>query len=223
MAGLGRRTHYRKHVTDSVLNDFPEPGETESIAVVVSTRGSNQFDVRLPNRTNSQLAILPTKFRKLVWLKRNDYVIVQTGVDNSIYSEGDKDPDSEKSPKDVECHFKETSTPSASTEETGSIRCIVMHILYSEQIKHLRSRGLWPTDDPGFEKASGVDPEPQLSNNGDQSTTTRGSATMSDGIVYESYTMDSSEVEDDKDLFINTNRVSRITIHDDSSSDDSED
>lgn len=31
-----------------------------------------------------QLALLPTKFRKLVWLKRNDFVIVQTADDTAM-------------------------------------------------------------------------------------------------------------------------------------------
>ena len=48
MAGLGRRTHYRKHLTDSIIHDFPEPGDNECIAKVVATRGSNQFDIILP-------------------------------------------------------------------------------------------------------------------------------------------------------------------------------
>ena len=66
MAGLGRRTHYRKHLTDSVLFDKPEPQENERIAKVVATRGSNQFDVLVASSKNSVLAILPTKFNKLV-------------------------------------------------------------------------------------------------------------------------------------------------------------
>ena len=80
MAGLGRRTHYRKHLTDSVLYDLPEPKEDERIAKVVATRGGNQFDIILASTEGggnnpSGLAILPTKFHKLVWVKRNDYVI----------------------------------------------------------------------------------------------------------------------------------------------------
>ena len=143
MAGSGRRTHYRKHLTDAVLNDLPEPDEGlgRRIALVVGTRGGNMFDVvvapltsstadvaddeddarrlsedgggvgippetttsdddgeddgrfdgpptttghRLPpirnvRRSSPQLAFLPTKFRKLVWIKRNDFVIVECG------------------------------------------------------------------------------------------------------------------------------------------------
>ena len=93
MAGLGRRTHYRKHLTDSVLHDLPEPNPPHSrIAKIVATRGSNQFDVLLANGDGKpELAILPTKFRKLVWLKRNDYVIVETAEDESSIEEDRKE------------------------------------------------------------------------------------------------------------------------------------
>ena len=210
MAGLGRRTHYRKHVTDSVLHDFPEPLQDESIAVVVQTRGSNQFDVQLPHSTESQLAILPTKFRKLVWLKRNDYVIVQTAStvnDNRENTdEGDTSNDGESKEIGVG-----TAVTSETTQDTGSIRCVVKHILYSDQIKHLRSKGLWPVDDPIFDHAQGGDEHQQSA---------RDSIEASDGIVYDqNYGIDDEGAED-ADLFINTNRVSRITLEDDPSSSD---
>mmetsp|Transcript_7727 Transcript_7727/g.11048 ORF Transcript_7727/g.11048 Transcript_7727/m.11048 type:complete len:285 (-) Transcript_7727:349-1203(-) len=87
MAGLGRRTHYRKHLTDAVLFDLVEPDKSkgERIAMIVATRGGNQFEIVLPSDTkedsantigNKKLALLPTKFRKLVWIKRGDFVIV---------------------------------------------------------------------------------------------------------------------------------------------------
>ena len=47
MSGLGRRTHYRKHLTDSVLYDYPEPASNECIAKIIATRGSNQFDIQI--------------------------------------------------------------------------------------------------------------------------------------------------------------------------------
>lgn len=158
MSGLGRRTHYRKHLTDAVLHDFPEPDTAggERIAMVVGTRGSNQFEIVVaPSITkdeapcqkgkrekgveaceslqtisaepesvlgarNVQLAILPTKFRKLVWLKRNDFVIVRCGEDE----DGSENIDS-----------------------TGSIRYQIEHILYKEQVKHLKKEGFWPNED----------------------------------------------------------------------------
>lgn len=194
MAGLGRRTHYRKHLTDSVLNDLPEPKENERIAKVVSTRGLNQFDILLAsdekvdvNRTpqlvdrRPKLAILPTKFHKLVWVKRNDFVIVETGDDSTGKEDGKKNE--------------------------GGIRYMISHILYKDQIKHLKSKDLWPTNDPEFQSDAGED-------------LAEGPKEEDDGIVYgnDYYDMD----ENDDDLFVNTNRVARLEIQDSSDSESSE-
>eukprot|EP00980_Cylindrotheca_fusiformis_P005777 scaffold1203_cov117-Cylindrotheca_fusiformis.AAC.16 len=186
MAGLGRRTHYRKHLTDSVLNDLPEPKEDERIAKVVSTRGLNQFDILVASYGDSeedrkpQLAILPTKFHKLVWVKRNDYVIVQTGDDVS------KDDD-----------------------ESG-IRFMISHILYKDQVKHLRAKDLWPSTDPEFQHdAGGVEEESDEPKEEE------------DGIVYGNEYYESDDQNDD-DLFVNTNRLARLEIQDSSDSESSE-
>lgn len=138
MAGVGRRTPYRKHLTDSVWNDCPEPLHNERIARVVATRGSNQFDVQLAKdeyeeyatditsgdaaasgsssssviltmsspvdkgatattaTTEIGLAILPAKFRTLVWVKRNDFVIVQCAEDDTVEDDGDDGADEDK-------------------------------------------------------------------------------------------------------------------------------
>lgn len=170
MAGAGRRSHYRKHLTDSVLNDLPEPDITkgERIAKVLATKGGNIFEVIVaaplyrnhsrshdkehigkaasilsrsddpqkgdkdPERRatatlttaigpKTQLAILPAKFHKLVWIKRNDLVIVQTGGEDL-----------------------------SAQDEKGGIRHIISYILYKDQIKHLKTENLWPVDDEEF-------------------------------------------------------------------------
>ena len=191
MSGLGRRTHYRKHLTDKVLNDLPIPTEDESIAKVVATRGGNQFDIVLPDGSNEpQLAILPTKFRKLVWLKRNDFVIVQTAKDD-ILGDAEADPDYVKA------------------VETGSIRFMISHILYKDQVKHLKSEGLWPEDDPRFNDAAADHDVAPVNSAAD------------DGIVYEA-DFDSSDEDVDRDLFVNTNRIATLAV-DDSSSESDED
>lgn len=193
MSGLGRRTHYRKHLTDKVLHDFPVPSEDESIAKVVATRGGNQFDIVLPGNSNEQqLAILPTKFRKLVWLKRNDFVIVQTAKGDET-SETEEKPDSEK------------------TGETGSIRFMINHILYKEQVKHLKSEGLWPADDPLFNDTATADHE-----------VVQAVSAADDGIVYEAE-IDSSDDDVDRDLFINTNRIATLAVEDSSSESEEDD
>lgn len=164
MAGLGRRTHYRKHLTDSVLNDLPEPTADQRIAKIVATRGGNQFEVRLPSGDAPLLAILPAKFSRLIWLKRGDYVLVEVADD----------------------------------QDAQGISCIITHVLYKEQLKHLKSRGLWPEDDPEFavEVTESVERDEQQANN--------------DGIVYD-------EV-DDEELFVNTNRLANLAVDDSSSS-----
>ena len=169
MAGLGRRTHYRKHVTDAVLFDYPEPSESQSIAKVVATRGGNQFEISLPGHPDqSHLALLPTKFRKLVWVKRKDYVIVDLADDD-----GEDD-------------------------DRGGIRYQIAHILYQDQIKHLKDKDLWPTDDPEFvEEADQEEEEDDVEEE--------------DGIVY-----------NDDDLMVNTNRIAKMKLQDSSSEEESE-
>ena len=136
MAGSGRRTQYRKHLTDAVINDLPEPDERigRRVGLVVGTRGGNMFDVVVApllsttatlttnavisktldhNRTSKdidkvplnsttnndndinnrlipssiqtirrtpQLAFLPSKFRKLIWIKEKEFVLIFRNV-----------------------------------------------------------------------------------------------------------------------------------------------
>ena len=227
MAGLGRRTHYRKHLTDSIIYDFPEPDKHECIAKVVATRGGNQFDIILPTKEEkdgthndadnkkqheheSQLAILPTKFNKLVWVKRNDFVIVETVKDNET-DQDDKKGDSEPMPTTTNIH--------------DGIRFMISHILYKDQVKHLQSKGLWPNHDKEF-VAGGVR-SLEESTKGDSAEVDSGIAEKAgedaddvvteadDGIVYDmSYEMDD-------EYFVNTNRLANLKV-DDSSSDESD-
>jgi probable RNA-binding protein EIF1AD len=216
MSGLGRRTHYRKHLTDAVLNDLPEPKDYERIAKVVATRGGNQFDIivalektqtqlvqvqlrvqavgeQAPPRT-PQLAILPTKFHKLVWIKRKDYVIVKTG---------DQEEDKE-----------DTTDNNSNKKDDGGIRFIISHILYKDQVKHLQSKGLWPEEDPEFSTGRVRD------GGDDDDEGEEDSPDEDDGIVYNTGYDD--DTDNDDDLFVNTNRVKKISIQD-SSEEDSDD
>ncbi|CBJ25456.1 conserved unknown protein [Ectocarpus siliculosus] len=118
MAGVGRRTLYRKSVTDDYLNSTPEPGENEEIVLAQAPRGSNIIEIMLANGEPS-LALLPTRFRKLIWVKRGDYLITSTSAGDFETSAG----------------------------ETGKVRHRVEHILNKDQIKHLKKRELWPADD----------------------------------------------------------------------------
>jgi probable RNA-binding protein EIF1AD len=209
MSGLGRRTHYRKHLTDSVLYDFPEPASNECIAKVISTRGSNQFDVQLAkeiSRVNGangdidqnnevslvpnplvMLAILPTKFRKLIWLKRNDFVIVQyakdTDDDNNDHNGNSKRNESLSNEanacSDTVDDSISTAIQSGSTAvmSGGGIRYMITHILYKNQIQHLISTGLWPLHDPDFDTT-------KISSSDDNNTSNNNNETTENGIVY---------------------------------------
>ncbi|TMW55101.1 hypothetical protein Poli38472_013863 [Pythium oligandrum] len=117
MSGSGRKSAYRKGVTKKVLYDHPEPRENEAIVRVVALRGSNLFEVQHADASKS-LTMLPTKFRKLIWVKRGDFLIVSGGDGDITTSEGKK----------------------------GAVTSIVEAILYKDQIKNLRAKGLWPVE-----------------------------------------------------------------------------
>jgi probable RNA-binding protein EIF1AD len=167
MAGLGRRSHYRKHLTDAVLHDFPEPSDKECIAKVVATRGSNQFDVLVSNESKPQLAILPSKFHKLIWVKRGDYCIVEMGEE---------------------------------TNDTNSgVRFLITHILYKDQIKHLKDKKLWPKTK-------------EFETNKDEAKSDE--EENGDGIVFDA-------AVNDNEYFVNTNRINAMKIQDSSSESES--
>ena len=236
MAGLGRRTHYRKHLTDSIIYDMPEPNANERIAKVVATRGGNQFDIRLPqtsssegssptedvsnkNQEESHLAILPTKFNKLVWVKRNDFVIVETADDAEALAEAaaeEKAATEEKAtPVTTTTDKKETAPAVSLAEDTGGIRYIISHILYKDQVKHLQSKGLWPTNDAEFTTGTARGAVDDGADADDSNNDTSAVEEHDDGIVYD------TGYGDDDDFLVNTNHIAALTV-DDSSDSDSE-
>lgn len=80
-------THATKHkyVADEVLNDFtlPNDEEGESIVQCLGARGNYILEVRGADG-DKYLVSMPTKFRKSIWVKRGDYLLV------TPISEGDK-------------------------------------------------------------------------------------------------------------------------------------
>lgn len=236
MAGLGRRTHYRKHLTDSIIYDFPEPGDNERIAKVVATRGGNQFDIILPHdRDDSveggndddeylsrnqkpQLAILPTKFNKLVWVKRNDFVIVETVADD------DKEEESQVEQEEIQGEKQEQTKVVSKKDENihDGIRFMISHILYKDQVKHLQAKGLWPTKDKAFAVAGGTrsgDCDNQEIGNVEGDGADAGDDNLveaEDGIVYD------VGYEEDDAYFVNTNRLAKLKVEDSSESESSD-
>lgn len=272
MSGLGRRSNYRKHLTDAVLHNLPEPDESlgQRIARVVGTRGGNTFDVVVASSSQTsekvdggvvdeacqssdkpdavqtstsngsnnvdtqqltkehppiytmrtpQLAFLPTKFKKLIWIKRNDFVIVECGDE-----------------EDEDRHLK--IEKDSSSGGGGGFRYAITHILYKDQVKHIKSKGLWPSD-PFFAEDDHVssvsfmggtpttsvqqhdtsDTHPKSSGGGDDDDDSL--EENNDGGTYD----DNGIVFDDPlgdELMLNTNRISKLHVEDSSSEDDSD-
>ncbi|XP_033105392.1 probable RNA-binding protein EIF1AD [Anneissia japonica] len=77
------KTTKRKHVTREVLDDFVLPEENQQIVKICAGRGNNLHEV-VTAKQDKFLVSMPKKFRKNVWIKRGDYVIVEP------IAEGDK-------------------------------------------------------------------------------------------------------------------------------------
>lgn len=70
------KTTKKKHVSREVLEDFFVPEGDELIARVVCGRGNNLHEVENA-RGEKFLCSMPSKFRRSVWIKRGDFVIVE--------------------------------------------------------------------------------------------------------------------------------------------------
>ena len=76
MSGSGRKSQYRKSITDNFLYDFDIPTELEEIVKVRANRGSNTFEVESAN-SKIDLAKLPNKFNKVpLYISYNYYKIL---------------------------------------------------------------------------------------------------------------------------------------------------
>nr|ACQ58150.1 Probable RNA-binding protein EIF1AD [Anoplopoma fimbria] len=65
----------RKHVVQEVLGDFVKPTENQQIVKVTGSRGNNLHEA-VTAQGVTFLVSMPPKFRKNLWIKRGDYVIV---------------------------------------------------------------------------------------------------------------------------------------------------
>jgi len=82
----------KKHVAKEVLDEFCLPEGEQRIVQILAGKGNNLHQVLDPKETKDDggddgqkyLVSMPTKFRKNVWIKRGDYVIVEP------IAEGDK-------------------------------------------------------------------------------------------------------------------------------------
>ncbi|CAH2002370.1 unnamed protein product [Acanthoscelides obtectus] len=74
----------RKHVMLEILqDDFAPPAAGQQIVKIVNSRGNNLHQVEAADKSKF-LVSMPNKFRKNVWVKRGDFVIVEP------IKEGDK-------------------------------------------------------------------------------------------------------------------------------------
>ncbi|XP_072945257.1 probable RNA-binding protein EIF1AD [Epargyreus clarus] len=78
------KVNKRKHVMNEALwDDYELPKENQSIVKVLKSRGNNLHEITTPSG-EEYLVSMPTKFRKNIWVKRGDYILVEP------ITEGDK-------------------------------------------------------------------------------------------------------------------------------------
>lgn len=116
MSGSKRRTGYRKTTQDEVLFGLPEPSEHQCLALVHKASGSNLFEVTTEGG-ESGVGMLPTRFRKLVWLKRGDLVILSAPSSGVMHT---------------------------ASGGAGAVTHMIDSILYEDALKHLRAIGRLP-------------------------------------------------------------------------------
>lgn len=73
----------RKHVVKEIKEDLNVPLDSQSIVRLVASRGNNLHEVSNSLGEN-YLVSMPTKYRKNIWIKRGDFVLVEP------IAEGDK-------------------------------------------------------------------------------------------------------------------------------------
>lgn len=81
MSKVTKRKHVMKEMQD---DDFDAPAENQQIVRIVSARGNNLHEVESADADEKFLVTMPTKFRRNVWVKRGDFVVVEP------IEEGDK-------------------------------------------------------------------------------------------------------------------------------------
>ncbi|UXI16444.1 UDP-glycosyltransferase [Sarcoptes scabiei] len=76
-------TTKKKHVIQEMFEHFQEPDDAQDIVKVIRGCGNNLHEV-VTAKGDQYLVSMPSKFRRSIWIKRGDYLIV-----NSI-EEGNK-------------------------------------------------------------------------------------------------------------------------------------
>ncbi|KAJ8720526.1 hypothetical protein PYW08_005991 [Mythimna loreyi] len=71
------KVNKRKHVMNEAFwDDYELPKENQSIVKVLRSKGNNLHEITTPTG-EEYLVSMPTKFRKNIWVKRGDYILVE--------------------------------------------------------------------------------------------------------------------------------------------------
>lgn len=139
MSGSKRKSQYRKSVTTNYLHTNTTLEEGEDIAKIICSRGANLFEVEVSEDEKNGLGLLPNKFRNLIWIKRNDFVIVT------------KTSESDNAEVIVDCTPRSTSDG-----QSPLTRYEIKQILNAENIKNLRISNQWPIKFKDVSSGTGV-------------------------------------------------------------------
>ena len=143
MSGSKRKSGYRKGVTTKYEEWDLQLAQDEIIVKVIANKGSNLFEVNIPSNSNDKTvtALLPNKFKNLIWIKRDDYVIISM-LDATI-------------PASNEISHHDSN---ASYE--------IKFILNKDHIKRLKSANRWPQefDSPPLSTSVGIQSQSTAAN-----------------------------------------------------------
>ena len=130
MSGSKRKSQYRKSVTTNYLHTNISLEEGDDIAKIVCSRGANLFEIEVSKEEKNGLGLLPNKFRNLIWIKRNDFVIV------TITSEAES--------ADTTSAESSSASSALREEQTALKRFEIKEILNLDHIKSLKLSNNWP-------------------------------------------------------------------------------
>ncbi|XP_058819669.1 probable RNA-binding protein EIF1AD [Topomyia yanbarensis] len=75
---MSRVTKIKHILKEQEADEFDAPKENQSIVRVVASRGNNLHEVETGIEEDERfLVLMPVKFRKNVWIKRGDFVLVE--------------------------------------------------------------------------------------------------------------------------------------------------
>ena len=164
----------RGKAIEKVLSEMPEPSETRIVVCVTGTPGGNLLQVADSSGRNF-LCRVPSKFRGKVWVIKGGYLLVD------LMQQGDDEDGG----------------------GVGKVQGTLAHHLYRDQIRNLKSRGMWP---------SAFDPEPDASVGASTAVPSRKPAPSDEYGVFDEY----------GDLPVNDNRRGLSESEDESDDDEEE-